>query len=128
MANISNKPKKIKSQVTGRIYSWLIEQSKAQGIKRVSRSIARLVAQATRENIEFSNKEKLDSAEAYKAHTACHFVADNSLLVSYESLKKLNGIDVDAQMVRLIVKRYYDIAKGKTFHIEKISKQSTFWD
>lgn len=117
---IKEKPKKIKGQISGKFYAFLVKRAERDRC-RVSEIIRDIVLWAVKTDIRLGETNVFYNDIVAKGHhVSCHFLAEGVLLKKWENLKKLNGITNDSQMIRFAV-----ISAYKLEHTKKVEAQQT---
>ena len=109
----ANKKKKIKGQIPGGLYAWIVSQAEREK-RRVSEVLHDLVVYAL--NADFAVKDSgiiPEDVRAASAHTYLNFNADPELLARWESFKAKNNLKNDSQTIRIVATYCYRLSKAE---------------
>ena len=106
---ITGKKKKIKGQIPGTHYSWLVANAQKRHCQ-VSDALCELVSWITEEDRLLPDSLVDYCRSASGSHTYLNFNADERLLRKWERFKRINGIKGDSHAIRVAVNYCYDLA------------------
>ncbi|MBQ3327317.1 MAG: hypothetical protein IJG86_06045 [Clostridia bacterium] len=125
-AEIRQKKKKIKGQIPGTLYSWLVGLSVKRKC-RVSKVLEEIALWACEDpDRVFPPPLVSESRSATGSHTYLNFNADERLLEKWESLKERHGLTNDSQTIRMIVRYRHSLSLGAVPKPETINGKPTF--
>lgn len=109
MESFKTKKKKIKGQIPGTHYSWLVALAHKRHCQ-VSDVLAEIVVWITEEErtLPFPVINSVRSASG--SHTSLNFNADEPLLAKWERFKEINGITGDSHAIRVAVSYRYGLS------------------
>ena len=120
------KRKKIKGQIPGALYAWLVGLSVKRKC-RVSKVLEEIAEWACEDpDRVFPPPLVNESRNASGSHTYLNFNADERLLEKWESLKDRHGLTNDSQTIRMIVRYRHSLSAGPGPKPETISGKPTF--
>ena len=109
MESFKTKKKKIKGQIPGTHYSWLVAQAQKRRCQ-VSDVLAGIVTWITEADrpLPFPVIDSVRSASG--SHTYLNFNADDRLLAKWERFKEINRITGDSHAIRVAVSYRYGLS------------------
>lgn len=123
---VKETPKKIKGQISGRYYAFLVKRAERERC-RVSAVIRDIVSWAVKTDIRLGETGVFYNDIAAKGHhVSCHFLAEGVLLEKWKNLKKLNGITNDSQMIRFAVISAYKLEQTKRLEAQQTQQTLNF--
>ena len=111
-AETGKRKKKIKGQIPGPLYSWLVALS-VQRKCRVSKVLEEIAVWACADPDRVIPAPIVSgSRSADGAHTYLNFNADARLLEKWERLKRNHGLKNDSQTIRMVIRYRHSLSAG----------------